>query len=369
MKKSSGDSKKAVKKLQEKVIEDKTFGLKNKNKSKVVQGYIKSVVSTVKNDNKNDLQRTKEFQEKADKKKAREEENFLNSLYKTVKTIKQEELDEGQEAKNVICAFFKAGCCEKGDECEFAHDLNIAFNQGAFDIYTDLRDVKKNMGVEFEINKIAEEKEKKRSKVCQSNIICKFFLDAVQKRVYGWKWECPNGEECHYKHCLPKGYVISTSKDRMQEEMTLDEFYHLEEDIDSERERIGKAGTPVNETTFLEWKKKRDAFRAKAREAEDKKKKSGMTGIELFRKQSNLFKDDDNAEDVEREENQLEEETKELVKALRTDMEMMEELDSDMKGIKINAELFQNENLDDLDGLEDDVGNNVIQEEEKDYDN
>ena len=152
--------------------------------------------------------------------------------------------------------------------------------------------------------------------------------------------------------------------------MTLDEFYHLEEDIDAERERIGKAGTPVNEVTFLEWKKKRDAFRSKGKEAEEKKKKSGMTGIELFKKQSNLFKDDDNAEDVEREENQLEEETKDLVKALRTDMEMMEELDNDMKGIKINAELFQEENLDEFDGIdEDEVGNNVIQEEEKDYDN
>jgi len=33
-------SKKTEKKLQEKVIEDRTFGLKNKNKSQVVQKYI-----------------------------------------------------------------------------------------------------------------------------------------------------------------------------------------------------------------------------------------------------------------------------------------------------------------------------------------
>lgn len=38
--KSSGDSKKTEKKKQEKVIEDRTFGLKNKNKSKTVQKYI-----------------------------------------------------------------------------------------------------------------------------------------------------------------------------------------------------------------------------------------------------------------------------------------------------------------------------------------
>jgi hypothetical protein len=36
-------SAKTQKKMQEKVIEDKTFGLKNKNKSKVVQNYVKGV--------------------------------------------------------------------------------------------------------------------------------------------------------------------------------------------------------------------------------------------------------------------------------------------------------------------------------------
>lgn len=35
--KNSGVSKKTEKKQQEKIIEDKTFGLKNKNKSKTVQ--------------------------------------------------------------------------------------------------------------------------------------------------------------------------------------------------------------------------------------------------------------------------------------------------------------------------------------------
>jgi len=37
--KESSDGKKAVKKQQEKVIDDRTFGLKNKNKSKTVQKY------------------------------------------------------------------------------------------------------------------------------------------------------------------------------------------------------------------------------------------------------------------------------------------------------------------------------------------
>lgn len=36
-KKDNGPSKKTIAKQQEKIIEDKTFGLKNKNKSKTVQ--------------------------------------------------------------------------------------------------------------------------------------------------------------------------------------------------------------------------------------------------------------------------------------------------------------------------------------------
>ena len=185
--------------------------------------------------------------------------------------------------------------------------------QGTFDIYTDLREARKNMSAESEINKIAEEKEKKRSKLPQSNIViiyiiqvCKFFLEAVRKKVYGWKWECPNGEDCHYKHYLPKGYIITTQKDKAQEEMSLDDYFDLEEQIDLERERIGKIGTPVNDATFAEWKKRRDEFRNQNKEDDDKKKKI-LTGMQLFKNQSNLFKDDDNAaDDIENQNNQLE---------------------------------------------------------------
>jgi hypothetical protein len=48
-KKAAGQdmSKKTEKKIKEKLVDDKTFGLKNKNKSKVVQNYVKSVHSQV----------------------------------------------------------------------------------------------------------------------------------------------------------------------------------------------------------------------------------------------------------------------------------------------------------------------------------
>lgn len=137
-------------------------------------------------------------------------------------------------------------------------------------------------------------------------------MDAVIKKVYGWKWECPNGDNCHYKHCLPKGFVIPNSKDQMQEEMGVEEYMNLEEQIDEERERVSKTGVPVNEATFKVWKQKRDELRAEQMLEEEKKKKSALTGLQLFKKQANLFKDDENAgEEVLRaEENQEEEKEK-----------------------------------------------------------
>jgi len=45
--KDSGMSKKTENKKKEKVVEDLTFGLKNKNKSKVVQQYVKEVTNKV----------------------------------------------------------------------------------------------------------------------------------------------------------------------------------------------------------------------------------------------------------------------------------------------------------------------------------
>lgn len=130
------------------------------------------------------------------------------------------------------------------------------------------------------------------------------------RKVYGWKWECPNGDDCQYKHCLPKNFVIPTGKDKMQEEMSIEEYMDLEEQIDAERERVSKEGKPVNDATFKEWKEKRDELR-KNQKAEDESKKKVLTGLQLFRKQANLFKDDENAgtESIKVDENnQLDEE-------------------------------------------------------------
>ena len=70
---------------------------------------------------------------------------------------------------------------------------------------------------------VIKEKEKSYVKQKPTDIVCKFFLEAVEKSKYGWNWECPNGVTCHYKHCLPVGYVLrkKTNKDDKEQEESL----------------------------------------------------------------------------------------------------------------------------------------------------
>ena len=361
-KKDSDGGKKAEKKLAAKIIEDKTFGLKNKNKSHAVQKYIKGIVDVTKRKVGLKIEdKSREFQEKADKKKQRQEEAFLNSLYKQVAAVKEQIVPEGVDSKTILCELFKQGKCELGDKCKFSHDLNIEFNKGTFDIYTDLREFKNKF--ENEVNKIAEEKEKKRKNRPETNIVCKYFLDAVRKKIYGWNWECPNGETCHYKHYLPKNYILLTDKDKEQEDMTIDEYMDLEEQIDAERERIAVNGTKVDDVTFKLWKQKRDEFRNATKDDKDKETTlSKFTGIQLFKKQSDLFKDDDNAEDIKKEDIEKSNDVR-----IEDDKD---ELKDNIATNDINEELFKDDaNLDDLDNIEDDDKDNKEDNNDDNKDN
>ena len=81
--KGNNESKKSVQKKKEKILEDKTFGMKNKNKSKKVQNYINSVTNNVMNSGDPKQRKVEEQRRqakanaKARKKAAEEERNAL----------------------------------------------------------------------------------------------------------------------------------------------------------------------------------------------------------------------------------------------------------------------------------------------------
>lgn len=100
------------------------------------------------------------------------------------------------------------------------------------------------------VNKKHGEAEKKKAK---TQIVCKYFLDAIENNKYGWFWVCPNGDGCMYRHALPPGFVLK--KDKKKEEK--EEEISLEELIENERAALGPNVTRITLETFLAWKKRK----------------------------------------------------------------------------------------------------------------
>ncbi len=148
--------------------------------------------------------------------------------------------------------------------------------------------------------------EKHAGQMIQSNIICKFFLEAVRNQRYGWFWECPNGETCHYRHALPPGFVLEKKKKLGEEEDQVEED-PLEERLEEERRQLGGVGTPVTLELFTEWKAQRAQREAElAKAASDDRAKAisagkavNLTGRELLQFRPELFANEDPGDDGE----------------------------------------------------------------------
>ncbi|CAK85390.1 unnamed protein product (macronuclear) [Paramecium tetraurelia] len=307
-------SKKSEKKKQEKIIEDRTFGLKNKNKSKQVQNFCKGVAQQVKHSgvSLSKLQ-SEEYERKKIERQLEEEDRLMQSLYKTVEKVKEEESEEEVDPKSILCEYYKQGLCQKGKKCMYSHDMSLEQKTAMLDLYTDQRE---QMGDEWDscqnwdektLKDIVEANEKTYKSQIPSAKVCDYFLDALEKGKYGWRWVCPNGMTCHYKHCLPQGYVF-----RKKEESKQKQEGDLEEEIDEQISQLQKGGTKITKEVFEKWKQERaekKKLEAEKQKIEEQKKKgakqtggnSQMTGRALFVYDPSLFIDDDEAEkDYER---------------------------------------------------------------------
>ncbi|PWA18534.1 hypothetical protein CCH79_00017202 [Gambusia affinis] len=317
-------NKKTQEKKKEKIIEilmmglflfqDKTFGLKNKKGAKQ-QKYIKNVTQQVKygQQSARQIAEADKTTKKADKKKELDE---LNELFKPV--VAAQKVSKGVDPKSVLCAFFKQGQCTKGDKCKFSHDLSMERKCEKRSVYVDERDedLEKDTMENWDEKKLEEvvnkkhgEAEKKKAK---TQIVCKYFLEAIENNKYGWFWVCPaGGDNCMYRHALPPGFVLK--KDKKKEEK--EEEISLEELIESERAALGVNVSRITLETFLAWKKrKRQEKVDKAREELEKKKadfKAGksliVSGREVFEFRPELVDDDDDEAD----DTQYSDETKE----------------------------------------------------------
>jgi len=281
-KKPPATSKKNENKKKDKVIDDKTFGLKNKKGAKN-QKYIAQVEKQVKAGGNPEFKKSEQLRAEQIKKKA-EEDKKQAEMRELFKPIAVQKIQEGVDPKSVFCAFFKQKLCKKGDKCKFSHDPDVERKAAKRNIYEAEEEEEEDAMDDWDDDKLAEVVAKKHGAEKLSNatdIICKHFLDALENSKYGWFWECPDkAKQCKYKHALPKGYVLK--KDKKKAERERDEV-SLEDLIEKERANLDTSKlTKVNLETFVAWKKKK--FREKKLEEEklkDKKKtdmKSGKTG-------------------------------------------------------------------------------------------
>ncbi|PWA78241.1 zinc finger C-x8-C-x5-C-x3-H type family protein [Artemisia annua] len=275
----------------QKIVEDKTFGLKNKNKSKNVQKYVQSLHQNVQP--KPDPSKLAAKKRKEEE-KAREKE--LNDLFKVA--VVQPKVPIGVDPKSILCEFFKAGQCAKGFKCKFSHDLNVQRKGEKIDIFSDKRDEGTMEDWDQEtLEKVVASKGKEYNQNKPTDIVCKHFLEAVEKKQYGWFWVCPNGgKQCHYRHALPPGYILKSQMKALLEEES--NKLAIEEEIEDQRAKI-KTTTPMTTDLFLEWKRKkieaRDAGLAAQRA--ERAKNDRMSGRELFLSDASVFVDDAEAYD------------------------------------------------------------------------
>uniref|UniRef100_A0A131XYZ4 Zinc finger CCCH domain-containing protein 15 n=1 Tax=Ixodes ricinus TaxID=34613 RepID=A0A131XYZ4_IXORI len=296
-KKAPEPSKKTEMKKKEKVIEDKTFGLKNKKGAKT-QKFIQQVEKQVKFGN----QPAKKVEAVPVKKKGEAED--LNSLFRPVQKV-----EKGADPKSVLCAFFKQGTCGKGDKCKFSHDITIERKAEKRDIYTDVRD--SDTMENWDEAKLAEVVEQKHGeaerRMPKTDIICKHFLDALEQNKYGWFWECPSGgQKCHYRHAVPPGFVLKKNK-KNADEVKPEDTLTIEDFIETERAKLGSNLARITLESFLAWKKAKIQERQATEQKERDRKRDefkagrnmGLSGRDMFTFRPELADDDQNEEDEE----------------------------------------------------------------------
>jgi len=294
-KKQQKESKKTQNQNKARTMEDKTFGLKNKKgakQQKFVQ-QIKHQVATSGDPERRKLEAARAL-EKSKKEEERKRKAEIDSLFKEVIKI-----PKGVDPKSMLCPYFKAGKCAKGDKCKFSHDLAIERKSAKRGIYEEEEDKENDTMDGWNEEKLAEVVQQKHGKEKKKNktaIVCKHFVKALNKEKYGWFWSCPSGEACIYKHVLPPGFKLNKDKKNADDNEVK---ISIEELVETERKALGFNTTPVTLQTFTAWKmKKRSEKEKAAKQAKNKKKNdfkqgklAGITGIIMFELSDNSSKD------------------------------------------------------------------------------
>ncbi|KAF9036269.1 hypothetical protein BJ165DRAFT_627733 [Panaeolus papilionaceus] len=300
--------------------------MKNKNKSAKVKAEVARIQQQTAMSGKSREALEKEKEKALRAKEKAEEEKRVKEEAALFKPVQVQKVPFGVDPKTVLCAFFKAGNCEKGNKCKFSHDMNVGRKVEKKNLYEDAREEKlAGMCSHFYFTTYLLnhhvldtmenwDEEKLRSVVLSkagnprttTDIVCKFFIEAIESQKFGWFWECPNGENCQYRHALPPGFVLKSQK-KAADEAAKANVISLEDFLEVERHKLGTNLTPVTPETFAIWKKTRMDKKAaeeealkKAKEAQSSAgKSSGMSGRDLFQYNPEWFEDEEEGDETD----------------------------------------------------------------------
>lgn len=235
-----GGTKEAVKpkslKDQKKELESRLFGEKNNAKKKEIQGMIKKIDLAMKLEN---------------------EARITMEKNKKPQVVKQL-IPVGVDPKTVQCINFVNGNCDKGDSCQFGHNIK--------------KEAKKE---------VEEETANKQKSVCR------FLIDGINNGEYTRNWVCPL-PGCKDIHKLVE---LGSNTDV---EVSLEEYIELQRQTIDETTVV-----PITQEVFAAWRAKKD----KEEEIHAKRVAAlsgNIKGVELFKLRPELFEDDEEvAEDVD----------------------------------------------------------------------
>lgn len=207
-----GNEKAPAKKVDaKKVVDDKTFGMKNK-KGGAAQKQIKQIQSQAENAGSAEMKKKQAelAQRKKEKEAAEAAKRELEAMVN--KPAQVQKVPFGVDPKTVVCIFHKKGNCEKGKKCKFSHDLDMERKTEKRSVYTDTREdedkkKKEETSADWDEDKLRSVVlSKKGNQRTTTDKVCKYFIQAIEDGKYGWFWICPNGgDKCMYKHALPPG--------------------------------------------------------------------------------------------------------------------------------------------------------------------
>lgn len=116
--------------------------------------------------------------------------------------MQTQKVDKGTDPKSVVCAFFKAGQCGKGDKCKFSHDLSVERKVEKRSLYVDMRDADEDDTMENwneeKLKEVVNKKHGAEKRMPTTDIV------SINEHIKYWNANLCQFYQVHYASTYPK---------------------------------------------------------------------------------------------------------------------------------------------------------------------